>query len=345
MRTRKTSDAWMPERVYRGKTSYEWRPKGGGCVSLCRLPKDGNENEGVKRHVWRELDQAKSKAALKEDVNFLIKRYLASGQYKALSTRTQKDYRGYSKRIIVVFGNMAPMEVTPKRIRDFMDKLGEKYPVAANRHHTFLLAIFGWAYERDMVLRNPASGIKKFKEKPRDRYIEDWEFDLVYEVARESSYPWIAPMMEFAYLCRMRSIEVRELSEKHILADGVFVDRHKDSENEITAWTPRLKQALKDARVAFPDAPTTMDRPIFHNARGVRVIKDSYSTAWSRVIKRALEIGTDIDGETVTLKERFTFHDIKAKGVTDHKDKYAGHRSKKMQAVYDRKPSIRDATR
>ncbi len=52
-----------------------------------------------------------------------------------------------------------------------------------------------------------------------------------------------------------------------------------------------------------------------------------------------------IDEETVVLKERFTFHDIKAKGVTDHEDKYAGHRSKKMQAVYDRKPSIREATR
>lgn len=43
---------------------------------------------------------------------------------------------------------------------------------------------------------------------------------------------------------------------------------------------------------------------------------------------------------TERLKERFTFHDIKAKGVTDHDKKASGHKTKKMQAVYDRKPGV-----
>lgn len=50
-----------------------------------------------------------------------------------------------------------------------------------------------------------------------------------------------------------------------------------------------------------------------------------------RVMRQAL---------TERLKERFTFHDIKAKGVTDHDKKASGHKTKKMQAVYDRKPGV-----
>ena len=34
--------------------------------------------------------------------------------------------------------------------------------------------------------------------------------------------------------------------------------------------------------------------------------------------------------------EHFTFHDIKAKGITDHPDKEGGHKSPKMRVVYDR---------
>ena len=55
--------------------------------------------------------------------------------------------------------------------------------------------------------------------------------------------------------------------------------------------------------------------------------------------------GLEIDGQIIKLKESFTFHDIKAKGVTDHATKASGHRSKKMLAVYDRKPDIINATR
>lgn len=44
-------------------------------------------------------------------------------------------------------------------------------------------------------------------------------------------------------------------------------------------------------------------------------------------------------------KERFTFHDIKAKGVTDHELKASGHRTKKMLEVYDRKPAMVPSTK
>jgi len=56
-------------------------------------------------------------------------------------------------------------------------------------------------------------------------------------------------------------------------------------------------------------------------------------------MKMALEKG---------LKERFTFHDLKAKGVTDFdgdKQKAAGYRSVQMPDVYNRKPEKTPSTR
>ena len=43
--------------------------------------------------------------------------------------------------------------------------------------------------------------------------------------------------------------------------------------------------------------------------------------------------------------DMFTFHDLKARGVTDHPKKHSGHKSKKMQAVYDRLPDLVESTR
>ena len=48
------------------------------------------------------------------------------------------------------------------------------------------------------------------------------------------------------------------------------------------------------------------------------------------------------------FKERFTFHDLKAKGVTDFdgdKQKAAGHKSARMAEAYNRKPEKTPSTR
>ena len=59
----------------------------------------------------------------------------------------------------------------------------------------------------------------------------------------------------------------------------------------------------------------------------------------------AVTVGLEIDGEVIKLEERFIFHDLKAKGVTDHTEQWAGHKSEKARLVYIRKLREIDATR
>ena len=44
-----------------------------------------------------------------------------------------------------------------------------------------------------------------------------------------------------------------------------------------------------------------------------------------------------LTSEAKTMGEPFTFHDLKAKGISDHKDNFGGHRSASMRKVYVRK--------
>jgi len=336
-RRKNKADQWLPPRVYRGRSRYEYRPASGETIKLCFRPKDGIETELVKATVWAEYAKAKDAPVAIDDVNKLIAEFHCSAQFIRLSANTQTDYNHYCKRIGRVFGHMSPRDITKVNVRDFMDALGNQgKTVTANRHKSYLSALLSWGAERGWLENNPAFGVKSFKETPRDRYVKDWEFDLVQRVARESAYAYVAPMMDMAYLCRARTIELRALTEADIAAEGVYLRRTKGSISEITGWSDRLASAVKEARSIYPDAPVSIDRPLFHGKKGAPIPASSFKTAWGRIMRKALESG---------LTERFTFHDLKAKGVSDHKDKASGHRSKKMQAVYNRRPDMTTPTR
>lgn len=75
---------------------------------------------------------------------------------------------------------------------------------------------------------------------------------------------------------------------------------------------------------------------LIHDKDGCPVHYEAFKTAWHRLMKKALDSG---------LKEKYTFHDIKAKGVSDHKQKHSGHKSATMRNVYDRKLDEIEGTR
>jgi integrase len=331
------ADKWLPPRVYRGRKSYEWHPKGGGSIKLLERPADGIECEQVKSAVWAAYAEQVEKPPKADDMAALVDAFHASPQFIQLSALTQRDYLQYSKRITRVFGEIEPSDMTAPMIRNFMDALaGQGKTVAANRHHSYLSVLFSWGIERAWCVENPAKQVRKFRELSRDRYIEDWEFDLVKNVARKSAYPYIAPFMELAYLCRGRSGEIRALTEKDVTEEGIYLKRAKGSSSEITGYSDRLHAALAEARSLFPSSAVLISRPLIHSKTGEPIPAESLKTAFNRVMHKAMESG---------LKEWFTLHDVKAKGISDHSTKASGHKTKKMQAVYDRKPSVTPATK
>ena len=52
------------------------------------------------------------------------------------------------------------------------------------------------------------------------------------------------------------------------------------------------------------------------------------------LLEDAINIGIKPINNHIRISEHFTFHDIKAKGVTDHKRNESGHLTEKMKAVF-----------
>ncbi len=142
-------------------------------------------------------------------------------------------------------------------------------------------------------------------------------------------------MMDGAYLLRARRAELSKLEgARNVSEKGVLIERCKDSWDGVVTWSPRLRAWFADCKSHNNDRLSIY---LIHNKSGGPVSKSSLDSMWRRVWVKASAYGACL--------ERFTFHDIKAKGVTDHPKKEGGHKSSKMRAVYDRENRLEDPTK
>lgn len=274
---------------------------------------------------------------------WLIDEYLESAKFSTLKPRTRENYRGYRGSICNKplkggkrFGDTLLGHINIKVMRKYLNARTAK--VAGNREMQFMKAVYSWARQYiDEVTENPCVGVDLNKESPRDRYITHDEYDLVYKIAKAGNVKYIPIAMELAYLCRARLNEILAMIHSDILEQGVYLRRGKGSESEVTEWTPRLRQAVNEAMQLFPKAPAPISGSfLLHDKKGLPIKKNAFDSARQRIMAKAKAAG---------LEESFTFHDLKAKGISDHEHKYGGHKSGKMKRVYDRLPAVVKATK
>lgn len=339
-RTRTPDRAKLPKYVYRTRGWYVYRAylgSNGGRAQFAPDQKLCRDDEAL-TEVWRAYHEATQQK--RNTLAWLVGEYLVSDRYAALSRPSQDAYQRNARVVTTTklkggkpFGDVSMDSLTPGVFRRYMDKRSRAAPVQANRELSFLKAAFAWALERDIVSTNPVKPVRKNKENARERYINDWEYQLVYDLAPRT----MRCAMELAYLCRARKSELRSLRRSHCVEDGLLLERGKGSKTQIILWTPRLQTAVS---LGSADSKVTMLDPYLLNKdSGGPITNSSFNSAWQRTMRKAMEQG---------LPERFTFHDIKAKGVSDFdgdKARASGHKSARMTAIYDRKLETIDATK
>lgn len=316
------ADNALPLRVYRGRCAFEWKPKNGGTVRLCSLDSPLSE-------VWRRYEELTDEATISATVNGLVSKFFASADFRELAPETQKDYRKYSKNILAVFGNMHVDKVEPQHMRIYMDKRGLKSRVQANREHAFFSRCYRYGYERGLCKGNPCKGVRKYKEEARKRYITDMEYDALYRIASEP----VKVAMELAYLCCARQGDILSMRTSQILEEGIFIAQGKTGTEQIKLWSPRLKKAIEQSRqLSQPGVVSTF---VICKPDGSKWTRDGFNSRWSKD-KGAARIATGLPMD-------FTFHDLKAKGISDiegtlqEKQAISGHKSAGQTARYDRK--------
>lgn len=314
------SEQWLPPRVYRGKSAFEFHPRSGGSIRLAPLTAAQSAVWAAYEHMVAEQNG--------DTIKRLVNEFFDSTDFHDLSSTTQKDYRKYSIPVIKVFGGMDPAKVEPLHIRKYMDKRGQSSRVQANREKAFFSRVFRWAFERGKVKRNPCQGVRQFKEKARTRYITDLEFQAVMDAAR----PAVKVAMELSYLCAARKGDILTMRWSQVGDEGITIQQSKTAKIQIKAWSPRLLAAIAQAK----QLTSVIARSSFVICKpdGQAYTDNGFNAAWREAVLTARErTGWPLD---------FTFHDIKAKAISDvagssrDKQRISGHKTEAQVAAYDR---------
>ena len=112
--------------------------------------------------------------------------------------------------------------------------------------------------------------------------------------------------MEIAYLCAARQSDVLSLKWDQIQERGVFIKQGKTGKEQLKLFSPRLLAAIEQARAQ----PISSVKWVICNENGNRYTRDGFNTNWIRVRNATIKAGA--------LSESFTFHDLKAKGISDY---------------------------
>ena len=311
----------LPEYVSRDpRKGWIYRPylgrvngkiKWGKRVKLCPY-------ESTLEEVWQAY--AEEIGPEPNTISWLLSEYINSPAFDKLADRSKQDYLRHSRTIRsrklpdgTFFGDSLLTSINKRTIRTYLDKATA--PVQANRQVSVLRRAWNWAEERYEVPTNPCNKVTPNDESPRDRYVTHEEYELALSYAPS----WLRIAMELAYLCRARRAEVLALTYDDYIEDGLYVERRKRSQSEITDH-PRISELIELSR-SLPEG----SNHIVRNANGQQVSEHGFNSAWRRMAKKMGE-------------EHFHFHDLKAKGVSDMKgEQWAGHKSKKALAVYQRR--------
>jgi integrase len=325
----------MPVNVRRGKSKYEYRTPAGKVLALCPL-------DALQSEVWAAYEQAVTQSA--PTVDNLAKGYFESREFCRRRPKTQAGYRASWKTLEPVWSGVDATKVRPVHIRQYMDERGPSGEIAANREYSLLRNIFAWAFERGKVKLNPCIGVKKFPEKPREKYITDEEYYPFLELSR----PAVQVLMELSYLCAARGQDIRSLTLSQIQDDGIFIRQGKTGKKQIKLWTPRLRDAVALAMKLRDEIlhakPGIVSPYLIVTGSATPYTESGLKSLWAKnraAVRAKMAAAAGVPPEKIVID--WTFHDIKAKAISDFegdKQKFSGHRSVRQMQDYDRKTQL-----
>ncbi len=287
-------------------------------------------------------------------INWLFGKFKASVQYTQVAIKTRKDW-DYCARVIsetptrvagVTAGQVPLSAWNPPQVQKLVDQIGDsRGPSTAAHCARFLRRLYGWAVNRGHAQHMPIGKLELPKERKQRRLPEAATVAALVAYAQTGAcagFIWQAVVL--AYRCRLRGVEVFDLTDASLSDDGILCARRKGSSANVTRWTPELRavvaaaQAERNARwerlgKAIPLRPE--QRPLLTNSDGARIKAYGWQNAWRRFQAQAVGAGI------ITEAQRFGLHDMKRRGVTDTKGTKAdkldasGHKTPGMLAVYD----------
>lgn len=294
----------------------------------------GSDLREAKRRLLEIEGEAPEPGTIADHLDDLIAARWRLVRAGKLSAETVTTNAGEVVHLKTAFGRMMPPAVKPAHIYLYLHKYrGVESPIRANREIALLSKLFNALLGAGIVDRNPCVGIERNDEIPRDRLVGEAEFRAFLKFCwrRSEAGRRIALAAYIAYLTGKAQGQIIRLNRKQIHTDGIEFAKRKRGASTFVFWTRRLRKAVL-AAIAMPSEIEPMY--VIHTQAGTPYTPDGFKTLWQRLMREWTETG----------HERFTFHDLRAKTVTDMEEQgrkssnLTGHRQEATIArVYDRR--------
>lgn len=276
----------------------------------------------------------------------------------AKSPKTQASNNIALPSLRKVFGGMQIASIVPQLIYKYVDLRSQKTRnekgklvggrIAALREIEVLSHAYTKAVEWGLVDRHPFKKEMRFEgEKPRDRYVEDWEIVecLALDSKRKKgSVLAIQAYVRLKLMTGMSQGDLLRLTMSNLKEDGIHIQRHKTAnttgKRTVYTWTPELEKAVEMAKASRP----ALSPFLFCTRAGKGYMNEETGTPtgwksmWQRFMARVLE-------ET-KVEQPFTEHDLRAKAGSDaesleHARALLSHAdARTTDRIYRRKPEM-----
>ena len=284
----------------RGKKSHYYYDHGGKPRKETPLGSD----YGIAIKRWAELEHA----ATLPPPAVITFRWVAMEYLRIVvptkAVRTQSDNRRELSKLIEFFDDPpAPLEaIKPMNVRQYLTWRAAA-PVRANREKALLSHVWNFARDKGYTaLPNPCAGIKGFRERGRDTYIEDDQYASIWDAADAC----LRDAMDLAYLTGQRPGDVLRLAETDI-RDGVLrVTQGKTGARLRIAVAGELAALLERIRERKRGYKVHSTRLIV-NESGRTIGTNAMSRRWAKACAAAGVSGVQ-------------FRDLRAKAGTDKAD-------------------------
>ena len=282
--------------------------------------------------------------------------FMAAPERAGLNPNTREQYMSlFETRLLPRFGDMPVSEIERADVREFFGEYGAEAPTAANRALFLLRGVLNFAVDEGAIDYNVSDRIRRYKEKPRDRWLEDFEIALLWRACERLAYP-AGRIAQLLLLTGQRRLEVGHVRWSEINGDiwNLPASRTKTGVANDIPLAPLARQIL-DACPSFDgvDAVFTSGRKGDEPVSAWSPFKRSLDRAILN-IQREDAVEQEVDPETIEPLERWTFHDLRRTcasvlqglEISDRTiDRILNHRLPGERQVYNRNPLIEEKRR
>jgi integrase len=258
----------------------------------------------------------------------LLAAYLPQAE---LAPRTRQEYeRIADTRLAHHFGAMPITAVTSAHVAMYLEKRKrDGHGHMGNRERAVLSSAYEFAMRQGWANGNPCQGVRRNKERPRSRYVEDAEFLEAFEAAPEP----LQDVLAVALLTGLRQGDVRALKREALTAAGIEVTESKTGKKKVIGWSDALSFFVRRALARQEAIAARPSDPRKHRqARQVSqyVLTNKFGEPWTMAGLQTAFKRLDTD---------WHFHDIRAKSASDAGHNILGHGAG-MLGVYVRHQKI-----